>query len=115
MTTDLTIITIAFALQGAFAGAIYGQNPSYLTERFPTEVRATASAFCYHLGAVVAGFLTPILTWFAVNQGMGFAMPMLFATSGALVSFVLAVLVGPETKGKVLVADLEIIEAAEMP
>ena len=33
----------AFILQGAFLGAIYGRNPAYLTERFPTEVRATAS------------------------------------------------------------------------
>jgi hypothetical protein len=30
----------AFIAQGAFLGAIYGQNPSYLSERFPTEVRA---------------------------------------------------------------------------
>ncbi|MDR3538753.1 MAG: MFS transporter [Acetobacteraceae bacterium] len=115
LTVDFTTIAVAFSVQGAFAGAIYGQNPSYLSERFPTEVRATASAFCYHLGAVVAGFVTPILTWFAVDRGMGFAMPMLVATSGGLVSFVLALLVGPETKGKVLVADLQIIEAAEMP
>ncbi len=43
--------------KGACAGAIYGQNPSYLTERFPTEVRATASAFCYHQGAVWAGLV----------------------------------------------------------
>jgi SHS family lactate transporter-like MFS transporter len=115
LTSDFTTIMIAFSIQGAFAGAIYGQNPSYLTERFPTEVRATASAFCYHLGAVVAGFLTPILTWLAVEQSMGFAMPMLVSTSVALVSFVLSLLVGPETKGKVLVADLQIIAAAEVP
>jgi MFS transporter, SHS family, lactate transporter len=24
--------------------------PSYMNERFPTEVRVTASAFCYHQG-----------------------------------------------------------------
>jgi SHS family lactate transporter-like MFS transporter len=28
-----------FIVQGAFLGAIYGQNPYYLSERFPTEVR----------------------------------------------------------------------------
>ena len=39
----------AFIAQGAFLGAIYGQNPSYLSERFPTEVRATASGFCFGL------------------------------------------------------------------
>jgi SHS family lactate transporter-like MFS transporter len=115
LTTDYTTIAIAFSIQGLFAGAIYGQNPSYANERFPTEVRATAAAFCYHFGAVVAGFVTPILTYFAVEMGMGFAMPMFVSTSLGLVSFVVAVLLGPETKGKELVADLEIIAVAEVP
>ena len=56
VTTDYTTIAIAFSIQGAFAGAIYGINPSYANERFPTEIRATAAAFCYHMGAVAAGF-----------------------------------------------------------
>ena len=58
----------AFILQGAFLGAIYGQNPSYLSERFPTEVRATASGFCYHQGAIWAGFTGPLLALFAATQ-----------------------------------------------
>jgi len=40
LTTDYLTIVIGFTLQGACAGAMYGQNPSFLTERFPTEVRA---------------------------------------------------------------------------
>lgn len=115
LTMDFWSIAIAFSIQGAFAGAIYGQNPSYLTERFPTEVRATAAAFCYHQGAIFGGLVAPVLTWFAVEQGYGFAMPMLICTSSALISFVLAVLCGPETMGKELAADLEIINAAEVP
>ncbi|MBV9252083.1 MAG: MFS transporter, partial [Acetobacteraceae bacterium] len=114
LTTDFWSIAVAFSIQGAFAGAIYGQNPSYLTERFPTEVRATAAAFCYHQGAIFGGLVAPVVTYFAVNMGMGFATPMLFCTCGALISFILALLCGPETKGKVMVADLEIIEAVEM-
>jgi MFS transporter, SHS family, lactate transporter len=42
-TTDPIYIVSAFIAQGIFGGSIYGQMPSYLTERFPTEVRATAS------------------------------------------------------------------------
>ncbi len=43
-TQDYMMIVVFFGLQGLFAaGGIYGQNPSYLSERFPTEVRATAS------------------------------------------------------------------------
>ena len=34
---------------------MYGQVPSYLTERFPTEIRGTATGFCYHVGAIPGG------------------------------------------------------------
>jgi MFS transporter, SHS family, lactate transporter len=98
----------AFIVQGAFLGAIYGQNPSYLSERFPTEVRATASGFCYHQGAIWGGFTGPVLTLFAATQPLGFAVPMLISTVGAAVVFVVALLLGPETKGKVLVSQLSL-------
>jgi MFS transporter, SHS family, lactate transporter len=115
LTTDPIWIMLGFITQGFFAGAIYGQNPSYLAERFPTEVRSTASGFCYHQGAIFGGFVAPILTYFAINTGVGFGIPMLIGTAGGLVSFILAVSVGPETRGKQLVADIEIFEAVEVP
>jgi SHS family lactate transporter-like MFS transporter len=43
-------------------------EPSYLSERFPTEVRATAAAFCYHQGAIFAGLVAPGLTYVAINK-----------------------------------------------
>ena len=55
-----------------------------------------------------------MLTYFAVNQGMGFAKPMMYATIGSLVVYVIAVFLGPETKGKVMTADLEVIKV-EVP
>jgi len=115
LTADYSTIVVAFTLQGACAGAIYGQNPSYLTERFPTEVRATAAAFCYHQGAIWAGLVAPIITWLATEKGMGFATPMMIFTSIGLVSFVISLLLGPETLGKKMVADLEIVAATEAP
>jgi MFS transporter, SHS family, lactate transporter len=115
LTSDYLTIVVAFTLQGACAGAIYGQNPSFLTERFPTEVRATAAAFCYHQGAIFAALVAPVITYMATDLGMGFAKPMLIFTAGALVSFTLALLTGPETLGKEMVADLEIIAVAEAP
>lgn len=111
LTNDYMTIVVAFTLQGALIGAMYGQNPSYLSERFPTEVRATAAAFCYHQGAIWGGMVAPILTYVAVNLGYGFAHPMLVLTSGGLMSFVIALVFGPETKGKEMVADLKIIPA----
>jgi MFS transporter, SHS family, lactate transporter len=98
----------AFIVQGAFLGAIYGQNPSYLSERFPTEVRATASGFCYHQGAIWAGFTGPLLALFAATQPLGFAVPMLVSTVGAALVFVVTLLLSPETKGKALVSQLSL-------
>lgn len=108
LSTDYYWVTVGFIVQGVFAGAIYSQNPSYLSERFPTEVRATASAFCYHQGAIFGGLTAPVLTYFATAHDLGFAIPMLIGTCVGGVSFVLALLLGPETKGKVLLADLEL-------
>ena len=98
----------AFIVQGAFLGAIYGQNPSYLSGQFPTEVRATASGFCYHQGAIWGGFTGPLLALFAATQPLGFAVPMLVSTVGAALVFVFALLLGPETKGKVFVSQLSL-------
>jgi SHS family lactate transporter-like MFS transporter len=110
MFDSYALVSGAFILQGAFLGAIYGQNPSYLSERFPTEVRATASGFCYHQGAIWAGFTGPVLTYFAATQPLGFTIPMLVTTTGAAIVFVLTLLYSPETKGKVLVSEITLTE-----
>jgi SHS family lactate transporter-like MFS transporter len=106
-TSDYDRIVWGFALQGCFAGAIYGLQPAYLAERFPTEIRSTASAFCYHVGLFLAGFVPPLLTYFAVERGMGFAMPMLYGTVIGAAIVVAALLVSPETKGQDLSSDLK--------
>lgn len=106
LTNDFAWIAAGFVLQGAFGGAIYSQLPSYLSERFPTEVRATASAFCYHQGAIFGGLVPPVLVYFATTYNLGFAIPMLISTVVSAASVVIALLLSPETRGKVLVADL---------
>jgi MFS transporter, SHS family, lactate transporter len=106
-THNYSLIVIFFALQGLFAaGGIYGQNPSYIAERFPTEVRATAGGFCYHQGAIFGGVVVPIIAFFAVNWHLGFAIPMLIGTLLGLLSFIVALAVGPETKGKALASEV---------
>ena len=107
LTTDTGWIMAGFILQGCFLGAIYGQNPSYLTERFPTEVRSTAAGFCYHQGAIFGGFVAPVLTYFATSYHMGFAIPMMIGTTVGAVVFIVALLISPETKGTVMVGDLD--------
>jgi len=106
-THSYALIVVFYGLQGWFAGGgIWSQAPSYLAERFPTEVRATASGFCYHQGAIWGGFCGPIVTYFAINWHMGFALPMAIGTLGGLISFLLALSLSPETRGKELVADV---------
>ena len=115
-TDNYAMIVVFFGLQGWFAGGgIWSQAPSYLTERFPTEVRATASGFVYHQGAIWGGLIAPVLTYLAVQMGLGFAMPMMISTIFFLAVVVVAVLLGPETKGKKLTADLEVVPAIAQP
>jgi SHS family lactate transporter-like MFS transporter len=108
LSADPFWIFTGFVIQGLFAGAIYSQNPSYLSERFPTEVRSTASAFCYHQGAIFGGLAAPVITYFALTYNMGFAIPMLIGTTVGLVSVIISLLISPETKGHVFVSDLAV-------
>jgi SHS family lactate transporter-like MFS transporter len=62
LTQDYTSIVIGFALQGLFAcGGMHVQYPADLSECFPTEVRATAIAFCFRQGPIWGGLTTPLL------------------------------------------------------
>ena len=78
LTADYTMIVMFFTLQGFFdGGGMHTQWPHYLSERFPTEVRSTATGFCYHQGAIFGGLVGPVLSYFATQWHMGFAIPML--------------------------------------
>jgi SHS family lactate transporter-like MFS transporter len=106
VTSDIWWIAVGYAAQGAFGGALYSQLPSYLSERFPTEVRATASAFCYHQGAIFGALVPWVLALAAETFGTGLVMPMLIGTVAAAGSVVVSLLLSPETLGKELVPDL---------
>lgn len=107
LTNNLSLIWIGFVLQGMCGGGgMQGLMPTYLSERFPTEVRATASGFCFHQGAVWGGLVAPMLSAIAINYNVGFAIPMLVGTCLGAASFAWALVFSPETKGKVLAPDL---------
>jgi SHS family lactate transporter-like MFS transporter len=111
LSENTLLIVGGFVIIGLFAGGgMYGQIPAFLNERYPTEVRATASAFSYHVGAIAGGLVPPILTFFATSPSwnLGFAIPMLIGAMFGLVNFVVALLLGPETRGTEMVADLVI-------
>jgi SHS family lactate transporter-like MFS transporter len=113
ITTSFAMLVTAFTIQGFFVGSIYGQNPAYLNERFPTEVRATGAGFCYHQGAIWGGLVGPLLAAWAATMPSGFTLPMLIVTTVFLLIFVVALLLGPETKGKILVSDIELRHAPQ--
>jgi SHS family lactate transporter-like MFS transporter len=109
MTHNYAMIVVFFAIQGAFGGGgMHVLYPAYLSERFPTEIRATASGFVYHQGAIFGGLVAPVITYFAINWQLGFAIPMLIGTVFGCTSAAIAVMFGPETRGKVLQAELSV-------
>ena len=97
--TKLAVPDLSKAGVGELAKALASPN---------LPVRATASAFCYHQGAIFGGLVAPVLAYFAVNFNLGYAIPMLVGTVAAAVSVVIALSLSPETKGKVLVAELQV-------
>jgi MFS transporter, SHS family, lactate transporter len=107
LSANFTVIVVGYIAQGALLGGGAGcLVPSYMTERFPTEVRATAAAFCYHLGTIFAGLVPPVVTYFAINYKLGFSVPMLIGCVIGGASWCIALFLGPETKGKEMVPDL---------
>jgi SHS family lactate transporter-like MFS transporter len=107
LSTDFLWIAVGFIAQGMCAGGgMQGQMVAYLNERFPTEIRATASAFCYHQAGIFGGFVPVILTFLAEHFGTGLAEPMIIGTWIGCIAWAVAVFYGPETKGKILVPDL---------
>ena len=51
--------------------------------------------------------MAPILTYFAINYQLGFGIPMMIGTCVGAALFIFALLLGPETKGHVMVGELD--------
>jgi MFS transporter, SHS family, lactate transporter len=110
LTSDYTMIVVFFALQGFFGGGgMHTQWPHYLSERFPTEVRASATGFRYHQGAIFGGLVGPVLAYFATDWHLGFAIPMMIGTTVAAGSVFMCMLFSPETKGTQLVSEIQLV------
>lgn len=86
-------------LMGAMGAGIWGMAPSYLTERFPTEVRGVGPGLAYHVGAAI-GSLTPLVVGQFQDTGMTLtgAMGLCIVASGLVVAGM--IWIGPETRGR---------------
>ena len=56
MSADTGVMLTGALLVGFGAHGMWGAFPSYITERFPSEVRGAGAGFCYHAGALVGSF-----------------------------------------------------------
>jgi SHS family lactate transporter-like MFS transporter len=102
---DTFWVAAGFVVVSVCAGdGIQGQMLTYLAERFPTEVRATAIAVCFTQGG-----MWQVLTRVPVHYESGSTIPMMAGAIVGTASLALALALGPETKGKVLVPDLAIV------
>jgi hypothetical protein len=89
-------LAIGLTVHGGF-----GIVPSYLSERFPTEVRGAGTGFAYHAGAALGAVVPTLLGWL---QTWGWTLPDAMiagvVASGLLTATI--IWLGPETRGVTL-------------
>ena len=99
LSGSVWVLAVGALLVGFGAHGMWGAFPSYLTERFPSEVRGAGAGFCYHAGALVGSF-TSYAIGHLVDTGWALpaAMTMAIAVSGVAVS--LMIWLGPESRDR---------------
>ena len=99
LSADTSTLLIGALLVGFGAHGMWGAFPSYLTERFPSDVRGAGAGFCYHAGALVGSF-TSYAIGYLVDTGwtLAGAMSAAIAVSGLAVA--LMIWLGPETRDR---------------
>lgn len=97
--SDAQMLFLGFPLGFASSG-IFGGLGAYLTELFPSEVRANGQGFAYNFGRGI-GALFPSLVGY-LSQGMGLAAAIGMFAGGAYAVVLLATVLLPETKGRAL-------------
>jgi SHS family lactate transporter-like MFS transporter len=99
MSAASGVLLIGALLVGFGAHGMWGAFPSYITERFPSEVRGAGAGFCYHAGALVGSF-TSYAIGHLVDTGWTLpdAMTAAIAASGLAVAVI--IWMGPETRDR---------------
>ena len=93
-------IYAAIAAVGWVNPGVYGANGVYVSELYPTHLRATAVGWFFGIGRI-GSFLAPAVVGFMLQYGAGAYVLHTFALTFLIASLALW-LVGIETKGKVL-------------
>ena len=92
-------LLVGAVLVGFGAHGMWGAFPSYLTERFPSEVRGAGAGFCYHAGALVGSFTSSAIGHLAdTGWTLAAAMNTAIVVSGLAVAVM--IWLGPETRDR---------------
>jgi MFS family permease len=97
--TDLQMLLLGFPLGMASCGVFAGMG-AYLTELYPSAVRASGQSFCYNFGRGIGALFPALVGYLSQTSSLGSAIAI-FAGSAYAVAVVMALLL-PETKGKAL-------------
>jgi MFS family permease len=97
--TNDQILVLGFPL-GFAASGIFGGLGAFLTELFPSELRANGQGFAYNFGRGVGALFPMLVGYLSAKSSLGVAIGM-FA-GGAYCVVLIAALLLPETKGRSL-------------
>jgi MFS family permease len=97
--TDTQMLVLGFPL-GFSASGIFGGMGAYLTELFPSAVRAAGQGFAYNFGRGIGALFPSLVGYLSQSMGLGPAIGM-FA-GGAYAVVLVTTFLLPETKGREL-------------
>ncbi len=97
--TNSQMLVLGFPL-GFAASGIFSGIGAYLTELFPSSVRATGQGFAYNFGRGVGALFPSLVGFLSQQHGLGWAIGVFAA--GAYAVVILTALLLPETKGRQL-------------
>ena len=96
---DTSMLIMGFPL-GFAASGIFSGLGAYLTELFPTEIRASGQGFTYNFGRGVGALFPTLIGFLSQKMGLGAAIGV-FA-GGAYVLALICIVFLPETKERAL-------------
>lgn len=99
--TDAQMLALGFPL-GFFASGIFSGMGPFLTELFPSRVRATGQGFAYNFGRGIGALFPTLVGYLSATMSLGAAIGTFAGAAYALV--IVAALLLPETKGRLLKA-----------
>lgn len=97
--SDAQMLVLGFPL-GFFASGIFSGMGPFLTELFPSRVRGTGQGFAYNFGRGIGALFPTLVGYLSATMPLGKAIGVFAASAYLLV--IVATLLLPETKGRVL-------------